>query len=100
MSRYTDILMHTVICLLALGIIMVYSASINPFSVHLSGLRVLVSQVTWLFVGFFALFISSHINHRKLLVLSKLILIFSILEQDQLKSGFNVFLVSRPEVFN
>ena len=79
MSRYNDILMHTVICLLALGIIMVYSASINPFSVHLSGLRVLVSQVTWLFVGFFALFISSHINHRKLLVLSKLILIFSMI---------------------
>ena len=79
MSRYNDILMHTVICLLALGIIMVYSASINPFSVHLSGLPVLVSQVTWLFVGFLALFISSHINHRKLLVLSKLILIFSMI---------------------
>ena len=78
MSRYNDILMHTVVCLLALGIIMVYSASINPFAVHLSGLSVLVSQITWLFVGFLALFISSHVNHRKLLALSKLILLFSM----------------------
>ena len=79
MSRYNDILLHSVIGLLALGLIMVYSASINPFAKYLSGLTVLTSQIKWLFVGLFGLLISSRINHRKLMILSKVIMIFSIL---------------------
>ena len=79
MSRYNDILMHVTFILLSVGIIMVYSSSIKPHTNYLSGLYSLTKQFSSLFIGLFMLFVSSHINHRKLIDLSKGILLFAII---------------------
>ena len=44
MSRYSDSLLQPVILLTFLGLIMVYSASMSPFSDNISGLQILVNQ--------------------------------------------------------
>jgi len=77
MSRYNDRLLQSVVLLLSLGLIMVYSASIN-LSSNNSGLNTLINQFKWLMLGSMGLFICSFINHRKLIEISKAILLFSI----------------------
>ena len=79
MSRYNDTLMHVTFILLSVGIIMVYSSSIKPHASYLSGLSSLTKQFSSLFIGLFMLIVSSRINHRKLIDLSKGFLIFSII---------------------
>ena len=78
MLKYNDILLHTVIFLTSIGIIMVYSASASPISMHISGLSVLSKQFFWLIIGSFMLIITSNINYRKLIPISKAILFVSI----------------------
>ena len=78
MSRYSDSLLQPVILLTFLGLIMVYSASMSPFSDNISGLQILVNQFKWLIIGSFILIICSYINHRKLMEFSKAILLLSI----------------------
>ena len=79
MSRYNDILMHITIILLSVGIIMVYSSSVKPHSTYHSGLYSLTKQFSSIFVGLFMLIVASRLNYRKLIDLSKGILLFSIL---------------------
>ena len=67
MSRYNDILLQSIVLLISLGLIMVYSASVNPFYSNISGLSTLINQFKWLLLGSFGLFICSFINHRKLI---------------------------------
>tara|TARA_Y100000768_G_scaffold151730_1_gene113435 strand:- start:4884 stop:5975 length:1092 start_codon:yes stop_codon:yes gene_type:complete len=79
MSRYNDVLMHVTFILLSVGIIMVYSSSIKPHASYLSGLPNLTKQFLSLFIGLFMFVVSSHVNHRKLIDLSKGLLVFSII---------------------
>ena len=37
MSRYNDSLLQPIVLLIALGLIMVYSASVNPYAGNVSG---------------------------------------------------------------
>ena len=78
MSRYNDILLQFIVLLIALGLIMVYSASINPFFGETSGVSTLINQFKWLIIGSFGLFVCSFMNHKNLSNISKVILIFSI----------------------
>ena len=79
MSRYNDVLLQFIVVLISLGLIMVYSASINPFYGETSGISTLINQFKWLILGSFGLFVCSFMNHKKLSEISKAILIFSIL---------------------
>ena len=79
MTRYNDILLHVTFILLSVGIIMVYSSSIKPHADYLSGLYNLTKQFSSLFIGLFMLIVASRLNYRKLIDLSKGILIVSIL---------------------
>ena len=78
MLKYNDILLHTVIFLTSIGIIMVYSASASPISIYISGLSILSKQFFWLIIGSFMLIVTSNVNYRKLIPISKVILFISI----------------------
>jgi cell division protein FtsW (lipid II flippase) len=78
MSRYNNSLLQPIILLIALGLIMVYSASANPYSGNVSGLVTLGKQFKWLILGSIFLFICSFVNYRKLIDISKPILFISI----------------------
>ena len=59
MSRYNDILLQSIVLLISLGLIMVYSASINPFHGNTSGISTLINQFKWLLLGSFGLFVTT-----------------------------------------
>jgi len=80
MSRYNDILLQSIILLIGLGLVMVYSASVSPLNYgENSGVSTLITQFKWLILGSIGLFVCSFMNHKKLSKISKAILIFSIL---------------------
>ena len=80
MSRYNDILLQSIILLIGLGLVMVYSASVSPLHYgENSGVSTLITQFKWLILGSIGLLICSFMNHKKLSQISKAILVFSIL---------------------
>ena len=80
MSRYNDILLQSIILLIGLGLVMVYSASVSPLHYgENSGVSTLITQFKWLILGLIGLLICSFMNHKKLSQISKAILVFSIL---------------------
>ena len=78
MSRYNDSLIPPIVILISLGLVMVFSASSNPFSDNISGLSVFVKQFRWLVLGFIFLVICSLMNYRKLIDFSTPLLFISI----------------------
>ncbi|MAV64872.1 MAG: hypothetical protein CMG00_06760 [Candidatus Marinimicrobia bacterium] len=78
MLRYNDVLLHTVIFLISVGLVMVYSASTNPLASEVSGLSILVKQIIWIAIGSFMFLVASQINYKKLIKLSKGFLLLSI----------------------
>ena len=78
MSRYNDSLLQPIVLLIALGLIMVYSASVNPYAGNVSGLITLGKQFNWLIIGSIFLCVCSFVNYRKLIDISKPLLFFSI----------------------
>ena len=79
MSRYNDILLSPIIMLTSLGLIMVFSAGSNPFSDNMSGLSLFIKQFMWVILGTVLLLICSHMNYRKLIDLSKVLLVMSVI---------------------